>query len=500
MKKNIEIIIILILFVGFIFIGKNKLAVLYYNQGQVFYQKQMYKKAIEYFIKSLKINPSIDTVHYSLGNAYLQEKLEDEAVREYKEAIKINSRFIWGYEALADIYTRKGLYQKTIDMLTEAQAIAVDNKEIADLIKYTSSIYLSALLNTSIDYFQANDKAKAYELLNKALEINPSFAYTYYTLGYFYFIDQRYDQAIEMLSKAVKIDNEFFLAHKLLGDIYFKKHLFYKAINEYKRVLLVDKFNAMVISNLGLAYMNLEMYQEAVPFLKRAVSLDPKNISFRYSLASIYRDQGKFKEAALEYQRVIDLQPDYPNVYNDLGDVYKNEGRIEEANREYNKEIFYCQKRLLKNPNDYFALNDISYAYNEIKDYNNAKLNIEKAIALKPEFQEAFLTLSKIQRSLGQKEDALITLEKAKSLAKQKQIFIDNEVLGVKKDLDIYYQSKVNLKPIDKIYLKNGRIFEGVIQKEDSENIVLVVNIGISKGTVTLSRKNIEKVIKGDKD
>ena len=183
-----------------------------------------------------------------------------------------------------------------------------------------------------------------------------------------------------------------------------------------------------------------------------------------------------------------------------MGDVYKNEGRIEEANREYNKEIFYCKKRLLKNPNDYFALNDISYAYNEIKDYNNAKLNIEKAIALKPEFQEAFLTLSKIQRSLGQKEDALITLEKAKSLAKQKQIFIDNEVLGVKKDLDIYYQSKVNLKPIDKIYLKNGRIFEGVIQKEDSENIVLVVNIGISKGTVTLSRKNIEKVIKGDKD
>jgi len=497
MKKFIEALIVLILLITLVFIGKNKLAAFYYNQGYESYEAKLYKEAVKYFNKSISINPSVVLVHYGLGNAYLQEGLEEKAIKEYKEAIKLNSRFVWGYESLADIYTRKGLYKETIEMLSQAQTIADGNKEIADLIKYTSSIYLSALLNTSIDAFQANDKLKAYGLLNKAIEVKPDFAYTHYVLGYFYYIDQKYDQAIIALGDAIRIDNRFYLAYKLLGDIYFKEHLFYKAINEYRKVLLIDKRNSVVLSNLGLAYMNLEKYEEAESFLREALSFSPNNINFRYSLASIYKDRGKLKEAALEYKKVIDMRIDYPNVHNDLGDIYRQEVQTEEADKEYQKEITICQKRLLKDPNNPFTLNDIAYAYSRIKEYNLARKNINKSIALKPDYQEAYLTLAMIQKALGEHNKALVSLEKAKGLVKQKQVFIDNEALSVKEGLKTHFQGKENFQPVDTVYLKNGRIFQGIIQKDNKESITLEIKIGTSSGAVTLYRNDIERIIKG---
>jgi tetratricopeptide (TPR) repeat protein len=494
MKKISELLILLVLLAVFILLGKNKLAAFYYNRGNNYYKRNLYKEAIDYFSKSLKINHSVALVHYGLANAYLNEKSEDKAIEEYKKTIQLDSRFLWGYKALAHMYLRREWYQEAIDILRKAKAIIPDNPEIEDLINYTSFEYVAQLINAGVEAFSIGDKLRAHELLNKALQINPNFLFTRYLLGYFYYSTHKYDEAEVMLNEAIRLNNKFFLAHKLLGDIYFEKKIFKKAVVEYKVALSINRNDSTLLNNLGLAFMNLENYNEAIPFLKEALSLNPGNVNIRYSLASVYRDSGRLSEAVSEYKNIINAHPDYPNVHNDLADIYREQGRTQEALEEYRKEIYFCQNKLSGKSNDPFLLADMSYAYNGIGDYAKAKELIDKALTLKPDYREAYLTLASIHRNLGDSVGALAALEKAKGLSAQRYFFIEKTIHDIK-ELKGFASDKIISPALDMVYLKNGRLVEGRIKRETEDDIILEINVGSSTGTVTLSRDSIERIV-----
>jgi tetratricopeptide (TPR) repeat protein len=404
MKKIAYLLILLVLLAVFVLVGKNKLAAFYYNRGDDYYEKHLYKEAVSYFNKSLRLNPSASVAHYGLANAYVQQKLEDAARAEYKKALQLDRRFMLAYEALAESYIRSKLYQESMAILKEAEVLSPGNKKIQDLMDYASSKYMAYLLNTGIDAFSSGEKTKAYELLHKALQIDPDFIFARYMLADFYYIDRDYEPAIALADEIILRDSNFFLAYKLLGDIYFREGIFDKAVSAYRKAWALDKNEPVIANNLGLALMNLENYREAVPYLEEALRLDPGNINFRYSLASIYRDQGRLKEAVLEYGNVISAQPDYPNVHNDLGDIYTREARPKEALSAYRQEMDLCLNKLSADPFDPVALNDIAHAYNGAGEYNKAREFINKALIISPGYREAYLTLAAIGRNLGKKK------------------------------------------------------------------------------------------------
>lgn len=495
MKKTIEILIFLFLLAVFIFVAKDKLAAFYYNQGCNYYENNSLKEAIDYFNKSLKVNPAVTRTHYSLANAYDRNKQREKAIQEYKKAIQLDSRFLWGYEALADAYLGKGDYQQAAAILREAEISLPGNQRIKYLMNLVSLEYAIHFINSGVDAFSSGDKAKGYELLNKALQINPDFAIAYHTLGYFYYSESKYDQALEMLNKALFLDSKLLLTHKLLGDIYFEKGVFDKAIDAYKAALSIDTQDPSLLNNLGLAFMNLEDYQEAAKFLEEAVSLNPTNINLRYNLASVYRDAGRTSESLLEYKKVVQEQPDYPNVHNDLADIYKQNEQREEALKEYQKEINSCQVKLLERPNDPFLLNDLSYAYNGIGQCAKAKMLIDKALEIKPDSRQIYLTLAGIQNNLGEQQDALASLEKAKKLSKHKQIFIEEQTNRIKKEMQGIIKEKIKFQPTELVYLKNGRQFEGVVKKKSKDGVILEINVGSSIGTIMLAEDSIERIV-----
>ncbi|MFA5090997.1 MAG: tetratricopeptide repeat protein [Candidatus Omnitrophota bacterium] len=494
LKKIFELVIILVLLVVLVFIGKNKLAVFYYNRGNDCFGRRLYKDAISYFNKALKIEPEVALVHYSLANAYMEDKTEDKAREEYNRVIRLDSRFTPAYKALARVYLKQGLYQEAMDILSKAEVIDPDNPGIKEAISYSSSEYIAYLLNAGADAFLAGDKLRAYELLNKALRINPDYAFSRYMLGYFYYADNKYDESEGMLKEAIRLDGKSFWARKLLGDVYFEKRIFDKAIEEYRLALAINGNDAVLLNNIGLAYMNLEKYDEAIPFLKESLSINPGNINIRYSLASLYRDSGRSSEAILEYNNLVNMQPDYPNVHNDLGDIYKQQGRIEEAFGEYRKEIYFCQSKLLRDPSDPFLLTDISYAYNGIEEYNKAKECIDKALAVKPDYRQAYLTLAGIHKNLGNSLDALAALKKAGELSSQKYFFIEKAITDIKEFKGPIGRDLVS-SSADTVYLKNGRQLKGVIKEESIDNIILEINSAGIIGSVTLPRDNIERVV-----
>jgi tetratricopeptide (TPR) repeat protein len=240
--------------------------------------------------------------------------------------------------------------------------------------------------------------------------------------------------------------------------------------------------------------MNLEEYSQAILFLEQALKLDPQNINFRYSLASLYRDAGRIKESALEYKKITQEQPNYLNVHNDLADIYKKDGNNKEAFAEYQKEIDSCQLKLLTTPGDLVLLNSIAYAYNGLGQYAKAKALIDKVLEAKPDYREAYLTLANIQENLKEYQSALESLEKAKGLSNQRQVFIEQKIDDLREQFKSINR-EMKFQTTQTVYLKNGRHFEGVIINETKDRIVLEINIGNSKGSVMFSKGDIERIV-----
>jgi tetratricopeptide (TPR) repeat protein len=493
-KIAVELLILPVLFAFLLFVGKNKLAAFYYNRGCSFLENNLYDKAIDSFNKSIKVSPLLSKTHYSLANAYDADNQIEKAIKEYKKAIELDAHFLWGYEALVDIYFRKGEFQEATSLLKEAEANVSNSQDVKELIKLASFKEVAYFINSGVDAFSSGEKSKGYELLNRALRIDPDFVFTYYTLGYFYYSEHKYDEALDILNKADRLDSEFLFTHKLLGDIYFAKKDFVKAIGEYKKALLINSQDPVILSNLGLSFMNLEEYSQAILFLEQALKLDPQNINFRYSLASLYRDAGRIKESALEYKKITQEQPNYLNVHNDLADIYKKDGNNKEAFAEYQKEIDSCQLKLLTTPGDLVLLNSIAYAYNGLGQYAKAKALIDKVLEAKPDYREAYLTLANIQENLKEYQSALESLEKAKGLSNQRQVFIEQKIDDLREQFKSINR-EMKFQTTQTVYLKNGRHFEGVIINETKDRIVLEINIGNSKGSVMFSKGDIERIV-----
>ncbi|MFH1440875.1 MAG: tetratricopeptide repeat protein [Candidatus Omnitrophota bacterium] len=496
MKKNIEIIVLVISLAVFVYFGRSKLAVIYSNWGVDYSERDEYDKAINYFKISLKIDSSLPQTHYSLAEAYELKGVINEAIEEYKETIRLAPQLTDAYTALARLYLNQGMYQNAVDLLRLAENKAEDTQKIKEFGEAVIFEYLSRRLNESIDVYIAGNKTEAYSILDEVLKEDPDYKYTYCILGYFCYLDGQYADAGNYLKEAIRIDPKFWEAYRVIGDMYFQKKDYDGADNEYKKALIINSRDSNLYNELGLKFMAIERYREAVWYLERAVELAPDNINMRYSLASVYRDAHQFNNAIAKYNKVNSSQPDYPNLHNDIGDIYKNQNKNQQAVEEYQKEISYCNAKLAKNSRDVVSMTDMAYAYNQLGESDKAKLLIEEALDIRPDYRQAYLTLSKINERLGRAGDALSALNKANVLSKAS--YIDRDIIRIKKEFIDMTKDKVKLESEDIIYLKNGRKLKGKIKFRTQDRVVVEFITANSKGTITLRPEEIRLIIGED--
>ncbi|MFH1505334.1 MAG: tetratricopeptide repeat protein [Candidatus Omnitrophota bacterium] len=491
MKKIIELLITSILLIILIYLSLPKAAAFYNNKGIDYYDQGLHEKAVLNFKKSLKIKP-FPITYYNLANAYAKLKKESEAAGEYKNSIQAKPENYSPYLALSQIYLNKQMYEEALNLLYEAETKFPAEEEIKKARESVSFEYMLDCANKGVESFLTGKKQEAYFLLNKALEINNSSAYPYYFLGYFYKTDNNYTQGEEILKKALLIKSDFLPAGTLLGDLYYEQNNYKKAISAYKACLAINFDNSYVHNNLGLCFMNIEHYSEAIAHLEKALQFSPNNLNIHYSLASLYRDKGLLDLAIVEYQKILKQLPEYPHIHNDLGDIYLLQNKKNEALKEYSIEIKNCQSRIKAEPDDIDTLNDTAYAYNGIGDYSKAKEIIKKTIKLRPSWRQAYLTLAKIEENLENKNNALEALDKAKSLSAYTD-FIDKDIARLKQTISSPAQKSFSF---DKIYLKNGRMIEGIIVKETEDKIILRIYVGKSQGITILPKGRIKNIIR----
>ena len=185
----------------------------------------------------------------------------------------------------------------------------------------------------------------------------------------------------------------------------------------FEYTLQVTENNATAENNFGIALVRLGRYNEAVTHLTNAIRIRPLHLKARYNLGKIFLKQGKLNSAIACFDEVIKQNPEHAEAYLNLATIYVQQGR-------YDLVFSNCAKADKLKLNKVEELNTLAWTLATIGDLSAKNTNkaieyAQRACELTAYKNMRVLdTLAAAYAASGKFGDAIVTAEKAVSIAK----------------------------------------------------------------------------------
>jgi len=233
-----------------------------------------------------------------------------------------------------------------------------------------------------------NGNAKARQMFEKAIALDPKYADAYALLGTNYFVGwilafdpdpNGLDRALQLEHQAVALDDSLAYAHSVLAGIYVHKG------------------------------QNIQAVTEA----QRGIALDPNSAQGYVWLAEVLTNQGKPAEALVAIEKAMRLDPRNPDNYvHQQGVTYYQMGHWKEA-------IPILKRDLTHSPNQLWGHTCLANAYTMVGDEVDARAEtaeIERAISLSPKSPVGYMALADVLNIQVKPAEALVAVETAMRL------------------------------------------------------------------------------------
>jgi len=139
----------------------------------------------------------------------------------------------------------------------------------------------------------------------------------------------------------------------------------------------------------GLAaqfYATVQNYDKAIIYYKKFLSLLPNYPDHYLALAKIYNIKGNLSEAISYLYQALKIDPDIVEAYIMLGNNLVDLNKFNEAEKVFKSGLRHF-------PNDYNLLNSYSRLLTFSENYDEAIVNLRKAIQLQPTLPEAYINI-----------------------------------------------------------------------------------------------------------
>jgi adenylate cyclase len=270
--------------------------------------------------KSVKVQQ----VAEDLGVRYVLEG----SVQREKDRIRITAQLvdaITGRHLWAERYDRhlKDLFamQDEITLkIATAMQVELTEGEQARMWSPPDNLEAWSYLVRAGDFFQRfnrEDNARARELLERAVRLDPDYATAWTFLAWTHEIDawlgfteSRTDsikQAMLLGEKAMALDASQPIVHSLWATIYLTQKNWEKAISEGRKAVSLGPNDALSHVLLANTLLFAGEFDEAIALAERAVRLAPYSPDFYLSvLAQAYRQVGRYKDALVMYTKALE--------------------------------------------------------------------------------------------------------------------------------------------------------------------------------------------------
>jgi tetratricopeptide (TPR) repeat protein len=285
-------------------------------------------------INQEKKNPDF---HKLLGDINYEKQVWSIAMSEYRQTLELDSTYTDLYYKLA----RANFYSRNVN-----EAV----KYYRDYLKANQND-TTAWAELALIYEKSNNPSEAIFCYAKLNELNPENGDYWFAKGDLLFNIRNYEEAAVALEKAVSLGSHVAEAYKRLAKVYQLRQEYFKADSAYSRFE----------QELG-APDDPEYWSDKG---KVMIKIGQKDVSF-------------FDRAAQAFDKAISL--DSTNAtnweYGGLARYYK---------QDYAGAIPYFKKRIELGEENVNAVRNLAFCYLKTEKYDLAAVNLEKAIAIKPD-------------------------------------------------------------------------------------------------------------------
>jgi serine/threonine protein kinase/Tfp pilus assembly protein PilF len=282
-----------------------------------------------------------DEISLAITDKLKLELLGDEKARltkRYREDVEAYNIYLKG------LYFRRKLTGDNIEKAIELFNQAID-KDPKNALAWAGLAYAHM-----VSYFYGEKSPEeAYPLAKnaavKALELDDQIAEAYEAFAVINaYMEWEWDGALAYLDRALELNPGYAWAYFHRGTILMYQAHFEESIKDISKACELDPLNTAFNRNLGCAYFRAGQLENAVESLRKTIEMDADFPMLHLYLAYVYIKKNMYKEALAELQKEQKLQngflePHFGVVYDLMGQ--RDETRkildelIERAEKEY---------------------------------------------------------------------------------------------------------------------------------------------------------------------
>jgi serine/threonine protein kinase/Flp pilus assembly protein TadD len=110
--------------------------------------------------------------------------------------------------------------------------------------------------------------------------------------------------------------------HHRLASHYRGKKQFYQAVEEYKKVLELDPNYGWALNELAYMYTDIEDFEQAHEYFQRYTLISPGDANPIDSMGELYFRMGKLDDAIAKYKEALKVKPDFYYAYWEIAYIY----------------------------------------------------------------------------------------------------------------------------------------------------------------------------------
>ncbi len=424
-----------------------------------------HKKAIGFFLKSIKANPQRSAAYLFLGQSQLElndlplaEKFLRQAIELSKTDAKDNfearrTHFLLGRllvktgrrdEGEKELAKARELQEKSIKSArdeisqilgqiigkTNNSAETANVSNLSDQLKesltperaaqikkikpYLSEILAQAFYNLGVIAVQNAQADDALENFASASEWKTDFPGLNRNWGIVSFRAGQFDKAVGPLDRHLRANPNDNLIRQMLGASYYFTKDFVRAVETLKPIESILTTDAEIAYFYAISLIKLKKNQEAVPIFNKLTAISQKKPDALFYAAQGFMILGDYVRAVAEFRAVLTLAPTTPKANYFIGQSLIRLNRYDEAEKAFTAE-------LALNPTDVLSKYHLALTLIERKiETEKAIAILEETINFKPDYADARYQLGKIYLERGETQKAIEYLEAAVSADAEK--------------------------------------------------------------------------------
>ena len=393
------------------------------NISNAYYHTDQLENASEYISKALKIDPDYSPaieIKNLILNAILRKSMMNnttyqEAIIFFEKFINSNPNDIQGFIAIASAIYQQSYSEindinkknnsdtaattaKSLEYIAKALKIDPENTAILSLKNQVENLYFSM---GSKEIHTNNDFKKAIEYFEQYIKLKPNDIQGFINISNAYYHTNQFETANEYIAKALEIDSSnpeaLYLQKNSLYSIVQKSvdnNDFKKAIEYFEQYIKLEPNDINGLINISNTYYQIDQLENATEYIAKALEIDPENSdalkiqkNIIYSNAQKSVDNNDFKKAIEYFEQYIKLEPNDINGLINISNAYYQTDQLENATEYIAKALeidssnpgaLYLQKniknqyaKLLNQGLKYFDENQFDESIGIFKQYIN---------------------------------------------------------------------------------------------------------------------------------